>query len=121
MRGHIGSINLSNFQQDIKDLLTFTPYLAAKLGWKLISMENMWMLVVKRKYIDPIPMDEWLRKLDKGYPQAYVVWKETLDSIKIIEQGPSWHVGNIEKIRVGEDPWVDAMKDMPYVGRSLTI
>ena len=69
-------------------------------------MENLWAMVVKRKYIDLIPMDEWLRNLDKRYPQASIVWKETLDSIKIIKQGILWHVGNGEKIRLGQDPWV---------------
>lgn len=69
-------------------------------------MENLWMTVIKIKYIDLIPMDEWLRSPDKRYPQTSVVWKATLESIKIIEQGLAWHVGNGEKIRLGLDPWV---------------
>eukprot|EP00253_Pinus_taeda_P026974 PITA_26974 len=48
-----------------------------------------------------IPLDEWLRILDKRYPQASVVWKETLELINIIEQVLAWHVGNGEKIRLG--------------------
>lgn len=64
-------------------------------------------MVVKRKCIDQIQIDEWLRKLDKRKSQASLVWKATLDSIKIIEQGPSWQVGNGEQVRVGKDPWVD--------------
>ena len=64
------------------------------------------MMVVKRKYIGPIPINEWIRNPDKRNSQAFVVWKATLDSIKIIEQGLSWQVGNKEKVSVGRDPWV---------------
>lgn len=37
----------------IKDLPIFTSSLAAKYGQRLLTLENLWTVVVKRKYIDP--------------------------------------------------------------------
>lgn len=71
----------------IKDLPTFASSLATKMGWRLISMDNMWTTVIKRKYIDPTPMDEWLRNPENKSPHASVVWKESLESFRIIEDG----------------------------------
>ncbi len=45
----------------IKYLSSFASSLAAKSGWRLKSMENLWTTIVKRKYIDLIPIYEWLR------------------------------------------------------------
>lgn len=69
-------------------------------------MENLWLIVVKRKYIDPIPSEDWIRKPDKKKGNASVVWKATIDSFNIIEQGLSWQIGNGEQVRIGKDPWV---------------
>ncbi len=38
------------------------------------------MTVVKRKYIDPIPIDEWMCRPDKNPLHASAIWKATLDS-----------------------------------------
>ena len=70
-----------------EDLKNFAPSLETKLGWRLISLENLWTAVVKRKYIDPTPFGEWLRTLFKRHSQASVVWKAMVESINIIEQG----------------------------------
>lgn len=66
----------------------------------------MKMLVVRITYIDLTPTNEWIRKLDKKNLQAFLVWKESMDSIKEIVHGLSWKVGNEEQVRVGQDPWV---------------
>ena len=44
----------------IKNLNDFSNSLAAKSGWRLISSENLWTRVVKRKYIDPMPLENWI-------------------------------------------------------------
>jgi len=41
----------------IKDLTEFGLALAAKLGWRLIKSKNLWTIVVRRKYIDPMPLE----------------------------------------------------------------
>lgn len=90
----------------LKYLTAFASSLAEKLGWRLISMEKLWTTIIKRKYIDLMPTNEWLRNPYKRNLQASVVWKENLDSIGIIEQGLAWNVSNGEKIILGLEPWV---------------
>eukprot|EP00253_Pinus_taeda_P025385 PITA_25385 len=42
----------------IKRLPDFSLSLAAKSGWRLITMENLWTKVIRRKYIDPCPLED---------------------------------------------------------------
>jgi len=35
----------------IKNLIAFGPSFTAKLGWRLLFKENLWTMVVKRKYL----------------------------------------------------------------------
>eukprot|EP00253_Pinus_taeda_P035974 PITA_35974 len=90
----------------IKNLTDFNISLAAKSGWRIIKMENLWTRVVKRKYIDPVPLKEWIRNPIKKGKNALVVWKATVEAFKVIEQGLAWQIGNGEKLRIGKDPWV---------------
>lgn len=90
----------------IKILQDFSTSLAAKSGWRLITSENLWTRVVKRKYIDPMPLEEWIRTPNKKGRHFSVIWKATVDAFKIIEQGLAWQVGNGENVRLGRDPWV---------------
>lgn len=76
-------------------------------------MENLWKFVVKRKYIDPMPIDDWMRRPNNKSPHMSVVWKATLDSFKIVEEGLTWHVGSGDKIRIVIDPWVGCNKAYP--------
>lgn len=62
--------------------------------------------MVKRKYIDPIPLDEWIRRPGKDFSKASAIWKAAIDSFKIVEEGLAWQVGNGEKCKIGIDPWV---------------
>eukprot|EP00253_Pinus_taeda_P029408 PITA_29408 len=90
----------------IKRSPDFNISLAAKSGWRLISMENLWTRVVKRKYIDPIPMDEWIRSQNKKTKNSSAIWKATVEAFSVIEQGLAWKVGDGKQIRIGRDPWV---------------
>eukprot|EP00253_Pinus_taeda_P019083 PITA_19083 len=90
----------------IKNLNDFSTSLAAKSGWRIISSENLWTRVVKRKYIDPMPLDDWIRDLNKKGKNISVIWKATTEAFKVIEQGLSWQVGSGENVRIGRDPWV---------------
>eukprot|EP00253_Pinus_taeda_P012859 PITA_12859 len=90
----------------IKNLSNFSLSLAAKSGWRIIKMENLWTRVVKRKYIDSVPLAEWIRNPSKKEKNTLVVWKATMEAFKVIEQGLAWNIGNGENLRVGKDPWV---------------
>eukprot|EP00253_Pinus_taeda_P017420 PITA_17420 len=81
----------------IKSLPDFKLSLAAKSGWRLIKMENLWTRTVKRKYIDPTPLEAWIRNPVKSQKKVSAIWKATLESFKVIEQGLAWKVGNGEK------------------------
>eukprot|EP00253_Pinus_taeda_P010579 PITA_10579 len=90
----------------IKNLFDFSVSLAAKSSWRLITSENLWTRVVKRKYIDPLPLDDWIRNPNKKGRNFSVIWKATVEAFKVIEQGLAWQVGNGEQVRIGRDPWV---------------
>eukprot|EP00253_Pinus_taeda_P008065 PITA_08065 len=90
----------------IKQLVDFSQSLAAKSGWRIITAENLWTRVVKRKYIDPMPLEDWIRSPNKKGKNCSVIWKATSESFKIIEKGLAWQVGNGENLRIGRDPWV---------------
>lgn len=90
----------------IKDLNAFTASLAAKVGWKIVKLENLWTKIVKRKYIDPSPLEDWIRNPEKKDGKVSTIWKATIEAFQVIEQGLSWKVGNGENIHIGRDPWV---------------
>eukprot|EP00253_Pinus_taeda_P007705 PITA_07705 len=90
----------------VKNLFDFSQSLAAKSGWKIINSENLWTRVVMRKYIDPTPLEEWIRCPNKKGRNCSVIWKVTTEAFKVIEQGLAWRVGNGESVRIGRDPWV---------------
>eukprot|EP00253_Pinus_taeda_P001568 PITA_01568 len=90
----------------IKSLPEFRLSLAAKSGWRLIKMENLWTRTVKRKYIDPTPLEAWIRNPVKSHKKVSAIWKATLESFKVIEKGLAWKVGKGEKVKIGKDPWI---------------
>ena len=51
----------------INNMGYFFISLAAKLGWILMTEDNICTIVVKRKYIDLNPLEEWIRFPEKGY------------------------------------------------------
>lgn len=105
-------ISMGRFQRilwggwGIKRLPEFSLSLAAKSGWRLVTMENIWTKVVKRKYIDPAPLEDWIQSQDKKTKNISVIWKATVEAFSVIEQGLAWKVGDGRHIRIGRDPWV---------------
>eukprot|EP00253_Pinus_taeda_P016622 PITA_16622 len=90
----------------IKRLPEFSLSLAAKSGWRLITMENLWTRVIRRKYIDPCPLEEWIRSQEKKSKQSSIIWKATIEGFSVIEQGLAWKVGDGRNVKIGRDPWV---------------
>eukprot|EP00253_Pinus_taeda_P029650 PITA_29650 len=90
----------------IKNLPDLSLSLAAKSGWRLIKLDNLWTRVLKRKYIDPVPLEDWIRNPVKSKQHASVIWKATVDSFKVIEQGLAWKIGNGRNLKIGKDPWI---------------
>eukprot|EP00253_Pinus_taeda_P024113 PITA_24113 len=90
----------------IKRLPDFSLSLAAKSGWRLLSVENLWTRVIKRKYIDPLPLDAWIRSQDKKTKHSSIIWKATVEAFTVIEKGIAWKVGDGKNVRIGRDPWV---------------
>lgn len=90
----------------LKSPIDFSTALAAKSGWRIIAMENLWTKVVKRKYIDPMPLEDWIRMPNKKGRNCSVIWKATAEAFRVIEQGLAWRVGNGENVQIGRDPWV---------------
>eukprot|EP00253_Pinus_taeda_P034625 PITA_34625 len=90
----------------IKCLPEFSLSLAAKSGWRLITAENLWTRVIKRKYIDPMPVEDWIRNQDKRSKHSSVIWKATVEAFYVIEKGLAWKVGDGKNVRIGRDPWV---------------
>eukprot|EP00253_Pinus_taeda_P010417 PITA_10417 len=98
----------------IKRLPEFSMSLAAKSRWRLITRENLWTKVVRRKYIDPIPLEDWIRSQQKNQKNISVIWKATLEAFTVIEQGLAWKVGDGSHIRIGRDRGWDAVKLIIY-------
>ena len=69
-------------------------------------MKNLWTRVVKRKYIDPVPLEEWIRNPEKNKKNSSVIWKATVEAFTMIEEGLAWKVGDGRQIKIGRDPWV---------------
>ena len=90
----------------IKNLLSFSKSLAAKLAWRLISTESLWVLVIKRKYISQGSVLDWVCSPLKSSKNASVVWKVIVASVQTIEQGLAWNVGDGTQVRLGCGPWV---------------
>ena len=68
-----------------KNPFDFNISLAAKTGWRIINSENLWTRVVKRKYIDPVPLEDWIRNPNKKGRNCSVIWKATTEAFKVIE------------------------------------
>eukprot|EP00253_Pinus_taeda_P022728 PITA_22728 len=90
----------------LKRLPEFSLSLVAKSGWRLITVENLWSRVIKRKYIDPMALEVWIQSQDKKTKHSSIIWKATVEAFFVIEQGLAWKVGDGKNVRIGRDTWV---------------
>jgi hypothetical protein len=89
----------------LKNIFLFSKALAAKGGWHIINTTNLWTKVIIQKYIEPVPLEFWIRSQQKSKKGASVIWKEILNAFPLIENGLAWKLGNGHRFRIGKDPW----------------
>jgi hypothetical protein len=89
----------------LKNIFLFSKALAAKGGWRILNSTSLWTKVVVQKYIEPIPVEIWLRSQQKSIKGASVIWKAIINAFPIIENGLAWKIGNDQRFRLGKDPW----------------
>ena len=78
----------------IKELPSFVKSLAAKMGWSLLNKDSLWFMVMRRKYIDPGDIVDWVWNPVMSTKGGSAVWRATLQAMDLIEEGLAWKVGN---------------------------
>lgn len=97
-----------------RDIETFNDALLAKIGWRLISdPQSLVARVLLGKYA-------WNSSfLDCPIPStASHGWRSILAGRELLKKGLSWTVGNGERIRVWQDPWLSCDAPLTPIGPS---
>jgi hypothetical protein len=89
----------------LKNIHLFSKALVAKVGWRLITIDNLWTKVVIHKYINPDTVEEWICRPVKVATQCTIIWKALINSFQVVGEGLAWKVGNGQRVRIGVDPW----------------
>eukprot|EP00253_Pinus_taeda_P014598 PITA_14598 len=89
----------------LKDLPAFAKALAAKMGWTLLSSQNLWTHVTYHKYIWPQNMMDWARLPTWSSKGCSTVWKALIDSLPLIRDNLAWRINDGMSGRIGLDPW----------------
>jgi len=89
----------------LKDLPLFAQALAAKMGWTLLTRQNLWTSISYHKCIWPLNIMEWTRL--PNWPKSGIssVWKALLHSFPLIRQNLVWRINDGSLARIGLDPW----------------
>jgi hypothetical protein len=58
---------------DLKIIFLFSKALLAKGGWRIINSTNLWTKVIIQKYIEPVPLEFWIRSQQKSKKGASVI------------------------------------------------
>lgn len=88
----------------LKYIFKFSKSMVTKASWQLITTNNLWMEVVKYKYISLRSILEWVRDPRKFHPSYSVMSKAVLKSFDVIREGIAWKVGNVHHVWIGQDP-----------------
>lgn len=89
----------------LKELPDFAKALAAKMGWILLTRQNMWTHVRYHKYIWPQNMMDWARLPSWSAKGGSSVWKALIDSLPLIRDNLAWRINDGMTGRIGLDPW----------------
>eukprot|EP00253_Pinus_taeda_P030204 PITA_30204 len=89
----------------IKKLDLFSKALAAKLGWKLLTLESLWTKVAYAKYINPLNILDWICTQPNTL-NISSIWKAVVNTIPLLRDGLTWRIREGNSVRIGKDPWV---------------
>lgn len=89
----------------LKELPSFAQALAAKMGWTLLTGNNLWTSISYHKYIWSRNILDWVRL--PTWPKSGIssVWKALLNSLPLIRDNLVWRVNDGSLVRIGMDPW----------------
>eukprot|EP00253_Pinus_taeda_P006377 PITA_06377 len=90
----------------LKDLPLFAQALAAKMGWTLLTRQNLWAHISYHKYIWPQDTMDWVRLPSWQKTGISSVWKALLHSLPIIRDNLVWRINDGSRARLGLDPWI---------------
>eukprot|EP00253_Pinus_taeda_P008617 PITA_08617 len=90
----------------IKKLEYFSSVMATKLGWQLITSNNLWTMVASSKYIAPLNIMDCLRQTSCSKIGISVIWKAMLNSMPLIRDGLTWRIQASTSVRIELDPWI---------------
>lgn len=89
----------------LKDLPLFAQSLAAKMGWSLLTSQNLWSHLSYHKYIWPLDMMDWVRLPSQPKTGISSVWRAFLHSLPLIRDNLVWRINDGSLARIGLDPW----------------
>jgi len=55
------------------NIYLFDKALEAKTLWRIISNVRIWSQVIVKKYIDPLSLEEWIKKENKSFKNGSIV------------------------------------------------
>lgn len=90
----------------LKNIFRFAQALAAKGGWRLINSNSFGTQVISQKYLAHLSIEDWIRNRRKSHVGGSVIWKAIVKSFPLLESNLAWRVGNGQKLRIGQDPWI---------------
>jgi hypothetical protein len=81
--------------------LSMQKHLEPKLGQ--LSMGKF----MNSKYFPSLSIIDWFHDPLKS-SKGSIVWKALVQDFPLVGKWNAWHIGNGEKVRLGEDPWLGA-------------
>jgi hypothetical protein len=91
----------------LKNLRLFSRALAGRNLWCLTLGNTLWVRVMNSKYFPTLSISDWFREPLKS-PKGSIVWKALVQAFPLVGNWTVCCIGNGEKVRLGEDPWLGA-------------
>lgn len=105
----------------MKDINIFSKALAAKGVFRIISTEDLWQEVMRKKYIAPGSTGELIRKPSKQGKGGSIAWKALMTEYHLIGDYLAWLIGNGQRVRLGQIHGLGALTQTDYHRTSFTI
>lgn len=83
----------------------FSQALAAKMGWTLLTGQNLWTTISYHKYIWSNKIMDWVRLLSLPKTCISIIWKALLHSLPNIKDNLVWRINDGTKAHIGLDSW----------------